>query len=362
MPLTLNAAGAFTASGMLPLAPIFPPGSTQFVQAAVASPSLPGWLSLTNGFAVGFRPPQLGVFGPAVSGASTVRQLHHDRRSDQRRHAQRDAHDARSEPTASRPRCPTRLVRLDDAPGNVVFVDDFSGATALTVPGVVVCGHLLRAAAGLDRLFRRLARHLERGLRSIARGLLEPAFRRARRHRDHSGPGRLRHLPDPGNFARLPRLVSGLAFVRRRVRRFSRVRRGDRDDRGHRCPSLGRSRASRSRELPLCEHVHRDRRDRPDDALDRRFRARSNRADYLQLARRRAQGRWHPRSGARRSTRSAARCLVEISPVTLAVQNVVPMPAPVAAISLSAGRGRAHSRRNDRRRGRHPGSYRDTRG
>jgi hypothetical protein len=61
-PLTLDAAGQFSTSGILPLASAIPAGSTLFVQAALAHPSLPGGIALTNGAAVTVRPPRVGLF------------------------------------------------------------------------------------------------------------------------------------------------------------------------------------------------------------------------------------------------------------------------------------------------------------
>jgi hypothetical protein len=137
MPLTLGPAGSFATSGILPLAPIVPPGSTQFVQAAIAHPSLPGGLSLTNGFAVGFRPPQLGVFGPAIASAiPTGNVITIDGTT--------NAVTLSATPSmlyfGLQGVLGVRVPRLGWFGwianwGDAVFVDDFTGATALTVPG-----------------------------------------------------------------------------------------------------------------------------------------------------------------------------------------------------------------------------------
>jgi hypothetical protein len=61
-PCTLDANGRFALSGVLPLASSFPVGSTQFLQAALAHPTLPGGFMLTNGVAATIRSPRLALF------------------------------------------------------------------------------------------------------------------------------------------------------------------------------------------------------------------------------------------------------------------------------------------------------------
>jgi hypothetical protein len=61
-PCTLDANGRFGLSGVLPLASPFPAGSTQFLQAALAHPTLPGGFTLTNGVAATIRAPRLALF------------------------------------------------------------------------------------------------------------------------------------------------------------------------------------------------------------------------------------------------------------------------------------------------------------
>src|SRR5688572_28420927 len=51
-PLTLDPAGSFSVTGLLPLGALLPPGATLYVQAAMADPFFPGGVGLTNGFAV----------------------------------------------------------------------------------------------------------------------------------------------------------------------------------------------------------------------------------------------------------------------------------------------------------------------
>ena len=62
MPATLDAAGHFGLSGVLPISPAFPAGSILFTQAALAHPSLPDGFSITNGAAITFRQPRLALF------------------------------------------------------------------------------------------------------------------------------------------------------------------------------------------------------------------------------------------------------------------------------------------------------------
>jgi hypothetical protein len=71
-PLTLDAAGQFSTSGILPLAGPITAGSTTWLQAALAHPSLPGGIALTNGAAVTFRPPRMGLFRSLVPSAGVT--------------------------------------------------------------------------------------------------------------------------------------------------------------------------------------------------------------------------------------------------------------------------------------------------
>jgi hypothetical protein len=77
-PVTLDGAGSYVTGGVLPLAGIGPAGATTFVQAALAGPSFPFGIGLTNGWAVSLRPPASRTpasseMGPVPPGAPSFR-------------------------------------------------------------------------------------------------------------------------------------------------------------------------------------------------------------------------------------------------------------------------------------------------
>jgi hypothetical protein len=123
--LSLDATGNFAMSGVLPLAPPIPAGSTLFTQAALAHPSLPGGYSITNGFAVTIRPPALFVFR---SGLPSIDRI--DAVTDTVTHS------------ISLPSLPGTAIRIPNhgwiayrIGNSVICIDDATCATALTLPG-----------------------------------------------------------------------------------------------------------------------------------------------------------------------------------------------------------------------------------
>jgi hypothetical protein len=62
IPITLSPAGTFSTIGALPLVAPTLAGASVFLQGAAADASLPGGFGMTNGWAVTFRPPRIAVF------------------------------------------------------------------------------------------------------------------------------------------------------------------------------------------------------------------------------------------------------------------------------------------------------------
>jgi hypothetical protein len=129
-PLTLDSTGAYGQSGLLPLAGSFASGSTLFAQAALAHPSLPGGYAFTNGAAVTFRPPRMGVFR-WIGTANTFDSID----------GVNDTVTVSLSVPAWQGTYPFHLPtlgwyawrHLND--GNLYFVDDLTGANVQTIPG-----------------------------------------------------------------------------------------------------------------------------------------------------------------------------------------------------------------------------------
>ena len=141
MPVTLSTAGSFATGGLLPLASGPVPPTSLFLQAAVADPTLPYGLGLTNGWAVSLRPPRLGVFSSAVVNGTGVVTTGNIASID-------PITDTIASSTPANPLNLFYLMRIPRLglfavptyPVGWRFQDDVTGAQTLAIPGLVSTG------------------------------------------------------------------------------------------------------------------------------------------------------------------------------------------------------------------------------
>jgi hypothetical protein len=148
--VTLDATGSFTVSGRLPVPMPWANGLSRFVQAAAVDPSLPGGFGFTDSFEVRFRPPMMAGFyydwiNPTAPGAYLTIDGVTDAVSPQVPIAPISNYRIRRVPRLG------WFALLSGA--DVAFVDELSGATAATLAGIYGGGPFAMEPSDDGRLF-----------------------------------------------------------------------------------------------------------------------------------------------------------------------------------------------------------------